>query len=422
MRSRVLWRRSATAVGIYSATALGFLSTLIAARSLGPHAFGLFAVVVSASGFFQSLLDITVEEALVKYGFRYITTEHWGKLRQLFVRALQFKTAGGLLGTAAMAAIAPATHAIFGARGLLVPFLIVAPLPLVQMLEGPAGVALILRGRYDVRSFMLALSMGLKLVGIGVGSQFGVTQAAAGLMLAQVVSTLATGAVGWFAFHRFPRAAPASIRDDRRSIISFVAQSTLATTIVSGRSTLGPLLLGVVTNPVQVGLFRVAMAPSQALASLSAPIRLILLTEQTRDWERGELATVFAGVRRFTLGAVAFSIVAMPVLWFLMPDLVRIVYGAKYSPAVTAARIVTLSAGVQLVVAWSKSLPVSIGRPGLRVVTHGIEVAVFIPLVVLLGMRWDAAGAAAAVLISSIVFAIVWLVLIVRIRRDALPA
>ena len=37
MRSRVLRRRSATAIGVYVAAILGFLTTVVATRELGLH-------------------------------------------------------------------------------------------------------------------------------------------------------------------------------------------------------------------------------------------------------------------------------------------------------------------------------------------------------------------------------------------------
>jgi O-antigen/teichoic acid export membrane protein len=70
MLSPVLWRRSATAIGIYGATGLGIAGMVIASRELGTVSFGEFAIVTSASAFFQLLLDLTVEDALVKFGCR----------------------------------------------------------------------------------------------------------------------------------------------------------------------------------------------------------------------------------------------------------------------------------------------------------------------------------------------------------------
>ena len=83
MASRVLWRRFATAAGVYSGTLLGFFVTVVATRVLGEHDYALFAIVLAATGFFQLMMDLTVEEAVVKFGFRYVAGEDWGRLRRL---------------------------------------------------------------------------------------------------------------------------------------------------------------------------------------------------------------------------------------------------------------------------------------------------------------------------------------------------
>ena len=81
MSKRLLWRRSATAAGSYGSVALGVLASVAAARELGRDAFGLFTVVLVAANFFQILLDLTVEEAMIKFGYRYKAAERWGRLR-----------------------------------------------------------------------------------------------------------------------------------------------------------------------------------------------------------------------------------------------------------------------------------------------------------------------------------------------------
>src|SRR5207237_8157025 len=82
LRSNV--RRSATVAGIYLSVGFGFLATILATRQLGRHEFGLFSEVIVGAGFFQTLLDLTAEEALVKYGFDYTNAADWGRLRRLF--------------------------------------------------------------------------------------------------------------------------------------------------------------------------------------------------------------------------------------------------------------------------------------------------------------------------------------------------
>ena len=53
-----------------------------------------------------------------------------------------------------------------------------------------------------------------------------------------------------------------------------------------------------------------------------------------------------------------------------------------------------VAAALRLVWGWTKSFPVSIGRPGLRVIVQAIEIAVFVPLLLVFASRWGATGAA----------------------------
>ena len=419
--SRLLWRRSATAAGLYTAVALGIVGTVVAARGLTLVEFGLLATVLAAAGFFQSLLDLTVEDSLTKYGFRYVVAEDWGRLRRLFRRALELKLAGGALGALGLLALAPFADWIFGADDLALPLVIAAALPLVQAPENVATTALLLRGRYDFRALAQAFTMALRLVGIAIGIQLGLAETIAGIVLAQAVGTAVVAAVGIAGFRRFPRVPAAALAEDRRGIISFVLQSSAATGLVSLRNALAPLLLGIAAGPTQVGLFRIAQAPQTGFNAASGPVRLILLTEQTRDWERGRIERVLAGVRRYTLIALGLGVVLVPLFLWLMPDLIELVFGARYLPATDAARIILVAAAIQLCVGWSKSFPVSIGRPGLRLATAAIETGLLLPLVVVLGLRSGATGAAVALLASSLVYALAWSFLYLRISREPRP-
>jgi len=245
-----------------------------------------------------------------------------------------------------------------------------------------------------------------------------VTEALAALVVGQVVATAIVGTAGHLALGRFPHAQVSSLGSDRREILSFVAQSSIATGVISLRTALTPVVLGVVAGTTQVGYYRIALAPQSGFSAASAPVRLVLLTEQTRDWEHGRKQSVLRGVRRYSLAAAAVAAVAVPVFLVAMPWLVRVVFGREYLPAVDAARIVLVSAAILLVLGWSKSLPVTVGRPRLRIVTHGIETAVLLPLVAVLGARWDVTGAAVAILVSTLVFAATWAVVLVRLRAE----
>jgi O-antigen/teichoic acid export membrane protein len=125
---------------------------------------------------------------------------------------------------------------------------------------------------------------------------------------------------------------------------------------------------------------------------------------------------VLRGVRRYSAAAFALSLVIVPPLYIFLPDLIRWIYGSEYVGAANAARVFTLAAALQLVYGWTKSFPVTIGRPGLRVLTHGVETLVVLPLVPVLGLAWGATGAAVAVLVGVAVFAALWTVIFLRVQ------
>lgn len=418
MSSRLFRRRSATALWVWLAVAFGILGMVVAARKLGLEEFGLFATTFAVVGFFQALVDLTVEESLTKFGFRYVAARDWGRLRRLFRSLLVIKVAGGALATLVLVALAPVADELFDAEGVTAAILAASLLPLVQSVENVGATALLLHSRYDLRGAYQAGSGALRFLAIAIGASQGVTETFVAVVVAQLVASTVISVAGVVALRRFPAGPRTRLGADVAEIRSFVLQSSIATGVISLRTTLVPILLGLVAGPTQVGLFRIAQAPLQGLAAASSPARLVLLTEQTRDWERGQRAKVFSGVRSYTRWAGGMMLVAVPVFLVAMPWLVEVVFGAEYEGAVAAARVVLLAAAVHFTIGWTKSFPVTIGRPRLRIVTHGLEALVAIPLAVVLGAQWGATGAAVAVLASALVFAGAWAVVLVRLRSE----
>jgi O-antigen/teichoic acid export membrane protein len=255
-----------------------------------------------------------------------------------------------------------------------------------------------------------------------IAAPLGVTETLVAIVVAQAIATVAISVVGVVALRRFPSAPARELGDDVPGIRSFVVQSSIATGVISARTTLVPLVLGVVAGPTQVGLFRIAQTPQTGLAAASSPARLMMLTEQTRDWEKGERTRVLAGVRSYSKWAGAVMVVTVPLFFLALPWLIDVVFGSEYGGAVEAARVVLLAAAIHFAIGWTKSLPITIGRPRLRIVTHGLETIVVIPLVAVLGAEWGATGAAVAVLVSTVAFAAAWIVVIVRLRAEVAAA
>ena len=207
---------------IYVAVACGILGTIVAARVLGLAGFGVFATALAAVGFFQALLDLTAEESLTKYGFRYLAGEEWGKLRRLFRQMLVLKLVGGAVATLILIAFAPFANDVFGQDGVERALLAAALLPLVQSPENVGATALLLHSRYDLRGLYQAGSGGLRLLAIVFAAPSGVTATLVAIVLAQAVSTAVITVAGVAALRRFPAAHWQELAKDAAGIRSFV--------------------------------------------------------------------------------------------------------------------------------------------------------------------------------------------------------
>jgi O-antigen/teichoic acid export membrane protein len=420
MRSWLQRRRLTTAAGVYGAAVLGVLATAAAARQLSPSEFGQFAIVLAALALFQLLMDLTVDEAVIKFGFRYSIGGRWGRLRTVFRNGLFAKLAGGLFGTLALLVLAPLSDRFWG-PGLTVPLLVAAWVPVVQAPEGIAAAALVIRSRYDVRAGFLFLSMGLRVIGVAIGAHYGVVQAVAGLLAAQVLATAAISVAGFVALRGLPAAPREPLEEDRGDFWRFVAKSSAGSGLAAISGSISTLLVGAVSTTAEAGFFRIAQTPLAAFAALSSPVRLILLTEQTRDFERGDSARFWGLLKRYVVATGTVSALALPPLLLLMPFLVKLVFGPQAAPAGDAARLMLVAAALQLVWGWTKSFPVSIGRPQLRIAAHCVELVVLVPLLVVFASEWGATGAAGAVLCSTCAFCAFWTVMLLRVRRGPWP-
>ena len=218
MRSRVIWRRSATAIGVYVAAVLGFLTTVVATRELGVHDYAQFAAVIAASTFFQQLLDLTIEEALVKFGFRYIGGASAGGGCGACSRSRSASSSSAACSPGSRScALAPFAKQVWGTGGV-----VRADADRVadrrsrrrRRTSPPARSSCAAATTSAARSSRV--SMGLRLIGLAIGCRYGVAGAVIGMVVAQVVATAAIGVAGIAAFRRFPQAPSEPLGEDVR--------------------------------------------------------------------------------------------------------------------------------------------------------------------------------------------------------------
>jgi O-antigen/teichoic acid export membrane protein len=160
------------------------------------------------------------------------------------------------------------------------------------------------------------------------------------------------------------------------------------------------LLLGLLTTPGEVGLYKIGTAAGSVLGRIAAPAYASVLPRLSRLWSQGRHDEIRALLRQTTPVA---AIVAGAAFALLVVFRVPILHALGGEEATAATTVLTLSAVGFLgaaIVFWYPSLMFAIGRPGAVAALALVTTAVQLGLVVPLTSRWGADGAALALCVT----------------------
>lgn len=400
-----------TSLGLWSATALAFASTAVVARSLGAPRYGELVLAVALVTLVTTFLDLTLEEGVVHHGFRLLASGDEPALRQLLRVALVIDVTIGVLTSAAIVALAGpiaslASHGRVDADLLRLAALVV----LAGTVDGTTGAVLLLAGRPHLRGWLMALTnlarFAFALVAVNVGGSAAVLVAFA---LAAGVGSAAQAVVSWrVAWRQWPR--PEGGGDTRRwvsTLARFGVHSSVTTSALAVKGALVEVVLGRRAGTAAVGTFNVAMLPVTAVNVLSAPVRTVLLPEQSRLAAAGDVEGLRRTVRAYTALGLGLGVVGVVVGWVALPWLLPTLYSREFENAVGPARLLLPMAVVYLALGWSKTFPAAIGRPQLRTRLTLLDLAVTVAVVIPLASR-GASGAATALSVSSLLVGLAW--------------
>jgi O-antigen/teichoic acid export membrane protein len=424
-RTRAWWHRAGhTAIAVYVSTALAFLGTLAVARGLGPHELGTVVLAVAIATLFGTLLDLSLEEAVVHHGYRALAGRDTPAVRGLIRASLILDLAIGVVVALSVVVLA-APLADIGSAGRLDPNLVrlAALVILAGTLDSTMSAILQVAGRPDLRGWVMTITNLARLIGVLIAVHIGSAAAvivayAAGNAVGAVVHGLIARSL---VRRRWPLGdEPPVLRVPVKELVRFGSLTSLTTSVAAANGALIPVILGRAAGPAEVGLFRVGSFPVFLSDNVSAPLRLVLYPEQARLSAKGDVAQIRRAIRSHTLAGFAVSLPFAIAAWFLLPWLLPLLYSDQFEGAVTTARILLIAAVVRFAASWFKTLPAALGKPQLRAALALLELGLMVSLLIILGDQ-GSEGAAIAFSAASIgwVTAAILSVRVVLARAEA---
>jgi O-antigen/teichoic acid export membrane protein len=420
------WKRRTrgTFAGMWLATAVGFVGTVIAARGLGPDEYGAVVYAIAITTLVASVLDFSFQEAVVHHGARAIADGDPRRLSGLIRSAVIFDALIGVVLSLIIFVAAEPLASIAGGEGIDPSLVRIAVLTVLgATIDGTTGAVLLLARRADLRAWLMALSNVFRLVFVVTAVAWGDAEAVVLAFGAAVVITgVSQAVVAWrVAWKKWTRPEPdESPRRWLRILFPFAFQSSLTGTIDASGDKLAKVVLIRSAGPISLGILDVAWLPISVAGLVQGPLGQALFPEQARLAAENDRPGLRKATRGYALIALAVAIPGAIVGYLILPWLIEALYTDAYAAAITPARVMLIAAVAYLVRGWIRSLPAAIGRPIVRTRLSLLEMALLVGSMIVLSDH-GATGGAAAFAITYAVMAVVWFLMSERLLRDPMP-
>lgn len=163
-----------------------------------------------------------------------------------------------------------------------------------------------------------------------------------------------------------------------RGLVKFLVSSSAASSVAVGSESGVLTVAGLTGSPTLVALLRVSQAPARLFMAAFSPIAVQAfprLSSMAASRDQVGIATLAAKATRLTLMASgALCLIALP----LVQPVVEMAFGPAYSAATLGVSLMLVSGVLRSSAAWSKVLPLAVGRPGLRLVVVLVESTVML--------------------------------------------
>jgi O-antigen/teichoic acid export membrane protein len=387
---RSLKRGAVWALGSqFAVQGVRFVSVVALARLLTPSDYGAAAFAVTLASFSMVLGDLGYGTALVQAGDasqRRASTAFWCSL------------AAGIVGSGLTALGAYPVALVLGTPDVT-PLVIAGGVTLFLVALGSASNGLLTRSMSfgaiqaaTVLAWVLAAGTSITAAALGAGAWALVIQQ---VVLAGATAALFIVAARWRPSFAFSRPA-------FRSLSRFALPLTGGSVFFILQGLVTVLLVGHLVGIEALGIWNLSMAiVIVPLSLLAAPLSRVIYAAFARMQDSQErVAEVWLN------GFSLLAAVILPALFGLIavgPDLIPLVFGAQWLPAVPVVQILCVLIMSRTLQTWNNAVMDAAGKPHVAMLINAAVLVAIVPSI-WIGSEFGVAGAAVAFSLASLIF------------------
>jgi O-antigen/teichoic acid export membrane protein len=411
------------ASGINSATRLA--ETILLARYLTRTQFGVFVLIIAFPEAVHQLLDCRVQEAMTRYLGEFLATTRRAQAVALIklLWLVDVTVSALALGIVVLTADFAAAHLLHDSSfGHLM--MIYALGTFLASLDTASPTILRVLDRFPL-SFAIASTLALARLGLivlaislgaGLGGLIWATVGAS-VIATFVSAALAIGVLVPIVWDE--RRTPLSaLRGRRREIGKFLLNTNFAGSVRLASSKLDTLIIGLLTGPATVSVYRVAVQLGTAPFTITEPLFVAVYPTFVRLRSLGQSGAVIAIAQKLTLLVGGSAIPIAVVLAYKSGAVVDVTVGHKFHSAAWPFVILLASTVLVSIFFWTRAVILTLGRADVLfkivAVAAALQIAGLFALVPTLG----ATGGAVSLAVMNVTTVVLQLAYLAR-RRGA---
>jgi O-antigen/teichoic acid export membrane protein len=403
-RSRLLRDSSVLLVANWSATALGLLTSIVVARTLGDYTLGQTIIAATLVTTLIHFMDIRTGEGMIRFMGNALVRGERREAVTFFYVGLSADV-GLMAATLVLALIAvPLAAGAYDQPDLIrrLAGIYILTIPFATLEESFSAVLNVFK-RFNLLAMITILHALARLAILLTLARYGAAAVMWGHVGAAAFSFLLyviTGA--WLLVRNLGTLRGQGFTAAWRKFLPFAFHTSLAQSLKSISENVDVLVLGAVRPPNVTSYFDIARNAANLITTPTTPVSTVVYPEMNEAYARGDLKRIRHLMRRYTAGTLAISGAIYAVLALAAGWLVRVLYGPEFLPAAGLIRILGISVVIQSALRLVRPAAMAANRPQIVTYYGLVSIVVRVLLLVPLAVWLGGAGAALAQVITTL--------------------
>lgn len=350
---------------------LMLISTTIAARTLGPAAYGVLALVLTVGRLSERLLRFESWQPLIRFAASEDIAGDKKKMSELYLYGLFLDIGTALLASVLTMIVGYALMTVIGLKPEHMPLLAIYAVAIAMNIRGVPTAALRFDGQFRTLAYVQMLSsvLRLALAGAGLFLGFSLLEFVIIWTVCQALDSLLFLWLGLRVIRKqgIPnpfRANPFGLKQKFPGFMSFAWSTNISGTLRTLTQEADTLLVSAFAGTAWAGFYHIAKRIAKVAQQVGSMMQAVVYPDMARMWAQKDFTAFKSTIKRVQLVLGGVGVLFLAAFWLSGDWMMQVVFGPEFAQAYPLLVAQLLAVVLIMHAAPSRSALLAMNRPG----------------------------------------------------------